>query len=59
MDNYLLVDLFYKSGNKAVDDFINLMDMMGFVPYDQFKDIKFIAKVESYEATWIESNIKS
>ena len=29
-----------------------------FVPYDQFKNIKFIAKVESYEATWIDGNIQ-
>ena len=69
MDNYILDDLinylFYKSENKVVDDFIrynqnNLMDgIIEFVPYDQFKDIRFIAKVESYEATWIEGNIKS
>src|SRR6266540_3265467 len=32
-------------------------DIMEFVPYDQFEDIKFIAKVETYEATWINGNI--
>src|SRR6266498_1036437 len=69
MDNYILDDLlnylFYKSRNKVVDDFIkytqinnNLkVGMMEFVPYNQFKDIKFIVKVESYEATWINGNI--
>ena len=59
--------LFYTSGNNAVDDFIRytkqinnnpIGDIMEFVPYDQFKDIKFIA-VEYYDATWIEGNIKS
>ena len=66
MDNYLLDDLtdrlLYKSGNNVVDDFINKNlegEIMEFVPYNQFKDIKFIIKVESYEATWIEGNIKS
>ncbi len=51
--------LYEQSGNEFVDDFIrntqinnNLEgDMMEFVPYGQFKNIKFIAKVESYEAT--------
>src|SRR6266542_6006920 len=75
MDNYILDNLqhytinnlLYKSGNKVVDDFIryiqinnNLIgDIMEFVPYDQFKYIKFIAKVESYEATWIDGNIQN
>src|SRR6266498_3639538 len=68
MDNFILDDLidhlFYKSKDKVVDDFIrynqnNLMSgIMEFVPYDQFKDIRFIAKVESYEAIWIEGNIQ-
>ena len=31
--------------------------MLQFVPYNQFKEIKFIAQVESYEATWINGNI--
>ena len=60
--------LFYRpSGNKIVDDFIRnsqinnglIVNMMEFVPYDQFKDIDYIAKFESYEATWIEGNIQS
>ena len=67
MDNYLLDDLinylFYKSGNKVVDDFIRCINIysineMEFVPYDQFKDIKFIAKFECYEAIWIDGNIQ-
>jgi len=57
--------LLYKSENKVVDDFIrythinnNLeVNTIEFVPYDQFKDIKFIAKIESYKAIWIEGNI--
>ena len=32
--------------------------MLEFVPYDQFKDIKFIAKFECYEAIWIDGNIQ-
>ncbi len=68
MNDYLLGDLIdnllCKSGNDIVDDFIrsinfNSVHMMEFVPYDQFKEIKFIAKVESYEATWIDGNIQS
>ncbi len=68
MDNYLLDDLinylFYKSGNKVVDDFIRCINIysineMEFVPHDQFKDIVYIAKFESYEAIWIEGNIQS
>ncbi len=55
------------SGNEFVDNFIRnlqinsnlLANMMEFVSHDQFKDIKHIAKYESYEATWIEGNIKS
>ncbi len=69
MDNFILDDLidhlFYKSKDKVVDDFIryNQNNLMGgiieFILYDQFKDIRFIVKVEFYEATWIEGNIKS
>ena len=46
-------------------DFMIIMDnyimggIMEFVPYDQFKDIEYIAKFESYKATWIEGNIQS
>jgi len=71
MDNYLLDDLldhlFCKSGNIFVDDFIRnsqinsrrIIDIIEFVSYDQFKDIKFIAEVDSYTATWIDGNIQS
>ena len=71
MDNYLLDDLldhlFCKSGNIFVDDFIRnsqinsrrIIDIIEFVSYDQFKDIKFIAGVDSYVATWIDGNIES
>ena len=71
MDNYLLDDLidnlFYKSGNKIVDDFIRnlqiksneISDIVEFIPFNQFKDIEFIDKVNSYEATWINGNIHS
>ncbi len=56
--------LYKPSRNEFVDNFIrnsqiNSGLIMEFVPYDQFKDIRFIAKVESYEATWIEGNIQS
>ena len=43
-------------GNKFVDDFIK-NSQMEFVPYYQFKDIKFIDKVESYKTTWINGRI--
>jgi len=65
LKNNITDHLLYKSGNKIVDDFIRLtqiksdlmINMMEFVPYNQFKEIKFIAQVESYEATWINGNI--
>ena len=72
MNNYMLNDLldhlFYKSGNKVVDDFIKhtqvssdrMIDMKEFVPYDQFKNIEFNTKVNnSYKAIWIDGNIQS
>ena len=76
MDNYILDDLkhyitdhlLYRSGNKVVDDFIkytqiNLdVNMMEFVPYDQFKNIQFIAEggfSKIYKATWIDGYIQS
>ena len=50
--------LLYKSGNKVVDDFFKYAhNLMEFVPYDQFKVTKFIANVESYEATWVDGSI--
>ncbi|SRR6266498_4867474 len=58
--------LYKPSGSESVDDFIrnahiNLgqkSNMIEFVPYDQFKDIKFIAKLGYYEATWIDGYIQ-
>jgi len=64
LKNYAINHLIYKSGNKVVDDFIrysnnnNIDDILEFVPYDQFKDI-IIVKFESFEATWIDGNIRS
>ncbi len=76
MNNYALDDLidhlFYKSGNKDVDDFtrytqinsILVVNMMEFVPYNQFEDVEFIAEggfseaCKVYKATWINGNIK-
>ncbi len=60
--------LYKPSGNEFVDDFIRCtqinsyqqIKMMEFVPYDQFKDIEFIAKggfSEIYKATWIDGYI--
>ncbi|PKY24156.1 hypothetical protein RhiirB3_438608 [Rhizophagus irregularis] len=59
---------FKPSGNKIVDDFIrytqiNLVKKEGklkFVPYDEFKDIEFIAEggfSKIYKATWIDGLI--
>ncbi len=66
LKNYAIDHLLYKSENKVVDDFIrdtqinNLMDMMEFVPYDQFKDIESEEKFsKAYKATWIDGNIQS
>src|SRR5687767_4505072 len=75
MDNYILDDLLNhllnKSENKVVDDFIKNaqidsdpdINMMEFVPYDQFKDIesegKFSNAYKAYKATWIDGNIQS
>ncbi len=60
-----IIIIFYKSGSKVMDDFIRNMQInsnlivgiMEFVHYDQFKEIKFIAEVGSYEATWIDGDI--
>src|SRR5438270_708306 len=53
-----------QSGNKIIDDFIRYTQVnlikeegkMEFVPYDQFKDVEFIAEggfSKIYRATWI------
>src|ERR1043166_5263864 len=65
--DYLLDYLFYKSGNKVVDEFIRHtqvnsnreVDIIEFVPYGQFRDIKIVTKFELYTATWIDGNIQS
>ncbi|RIA94161.1 kinase-like domain-containing protein [Glomus cerebriforme] len=60
--------LFKPSGNKVIDDFIkhtqincaNYGGKMEFVPYDQFKDIEFIAEggfSKIYKATWVDGPI--
>src|SRR5947207_2236840 len=57
-----------KSGNKIIDDFIRHTQIslvkseekMEFVPYDQFKDVKFIDEggfSKIYKATWIDGPI--
>ena len=58
------------SGNKVIDDFINsTLDncdynytklKLEFVPYDRFKDIKFVAEggfSKIYKATWVDGSI--
>jgi len=60
--------VFIPSGNKVIDDFImhtltsgsKLAGKMVFVPYNQFKDVKFIAKggfSEVYKAIWIDGPV--
>ncbi|UZO05629.1 uncharacterized protein OCT59_025973 [Rhizophagus irregularis] len=60
--------LYIPSGNKVIDDFImhtltsssKLAGKMVFVPYNQFKDVKFIAKggfSEVYKAIWIDGPV--
>ena len=63
--------LYKPSGNKVVDDFIRYTQInscleeariMEFVPYDQFKDIEFIAEggfSKVYKATWNNGRIKN
>src|SRR5688572_342818 len=59
--------LYRPSGNKFVDDFVRnlqinsrrIVETIEFVPYNQFKDIKFIAEFQSYRATWIDGNIEN
>ena len=59
-----------QSGNKVIDDFIKHTQInyvvdsgkMEFVPYDQFKDVEFIAEggfSKIYKATWIDGPISS
>jgi hypothetical protein len=65
---YKMMKIFRPSGNKIIDHFIrytqiNLVKSEGkmeFVPYDQFKNIEFIAEgrfSKIYKATWIDGPI--
>src|SRR5437868_723436 len=67
---YKAKTVFISSGNKVIDDFImhtltnrNSKSMkMQFIPYDRFKDVKFIAEggfSKIYKATWIDGPIFS
>ncbi|CAB5396278.1 unnamed protein product [Rhizophagus irregularis] len=60
--------VFKSSGNKVIDDFIKYTQInltksegkMEFVPYDQFKNIEFIAEggfSKIYKAIWIDGPI--
>jgi hypothetical protein len=65
---YKMKTIFKPSGNKIIDDFIrhtqiNLVKHQGkmeFVPFDQFKNIEFIAEggfSKIYKATWVDGPI--
>ena len=65
---YKAKSVYIPSGNKVIDDFIrhtlisgkNLTGKMVFVPYDQFKNVKFIAEggfSKIYKATWTDGPI--
>src|SRR6266513_5536969 len=65
---YKAKTLYKPSGNKVIDDFIKYTLINGdksagkmeFVPYDRFKDVKFIAEggfSKIYKATWIDGRI--
>ena len=65
---YKMKKIFKPSGNKVIDDFIrytptNLTKEKGkmeFVPYEQFKNVEFIAEggfSKIYKATWIDGPI--
>jgi len=62
LKRYIINYLSCKSGNIIVDDFISKQiggdNMIEFVPYNQFKDIKYSSKVKAYMATWITGNIQ-
>ena len=69
LKNYAIDHLLYRSGNKVVDDLISYTPInnsleakiLEFVPYNQFKYIKFIAEggfSKVYKAIWIDGNIR-
>jgi len=66
---YKMKKIFKPSGNKIIDDFIRYTQInlskkygkMEFVPYEQFKNVEFIAEggfSKIYKATWIDGPIK-
>ena len=66
---YKIKTIYKPSGNKVIDEFIKytlindnkFAGKMEFVPYDQFKDIEFIAEggfSKIYKATWIDGSIR-
>ena len=66
---YKMKTIFKPSGNKVIDDFIRYTQInlvreegrMEFVPYEQFKNVEFIAEggfSKIYKATWIDGPIK-
>ena len=66
---YKMKKIFKPSGNKVIDDFIRYTQTnyvvkeegkMEFVPYEQFKNVEFIAEggfSKIYKATWIDGPI--
>ena len=65
---YRVKTIYKPSGNKVIDDFIKytlindnkFAGKMEFVPYDQFKNIEFIAEggfSKIYKATWIDGPV--
>src|SRR3984957_13365283 len=67
---YKMKKIFKPSGNRVIDDFIrytptNLTKEKGkmeFVPYEQFKNVEFIAEggfSKIYKATWINGRVVS
>ncbi|UZO23626.1 uncharacterized protein OCT59_015958 [Rhizophagus irregularis] len=65
---YKMKTLFEPSGNKIIDDFIKFTQVnfvrkegkLEFVPYEQFKNIEFIAEggfSKIYKATWVDGPI--
>ena len=65
---YKMKERFKPSGNKVIDDFIRYTQInlvrnkgkMEFVPYEQFKNVEFIAEggfSKIYKATWIDGPI--
>ena len=63
---YIMKTIFKPSGNKIIDDLINHTQKNGrrqkmeFVPYDNFKNIEFIAEggfSMIYKATWVDGPI--